>query len=338
MQLKPIISKEAERVLKDIINNEPDNNYWRYRFAGIEHREDIVLRGCFKELQDNGLIKVLWADNIPYNIIVLKDGYMYSEYDDPKRAKLKELLDRAEDIKAPINATYDGGPNLGEYNQPSAIWINDAAIFIERNLHDHPLYEQMKSEIFHKKGRAYSGVKNCLTSVLADDDYWNDVPEVVRKQLDSSPNAMKQHMYDVFISHANSDKQDFVDELNASIEKLGIDIFYDKNILEWGDKWKEKIIEGTKKARYAIIVISENFFGREWTENELDIFMHRENESGQKLILPIIHNITMEQLRDRYPNVAEIQAIDSSKYSTDEIALKFAKVLLKGLKEVPHLS
>ena len=139
-------------------------------------------------------------------------------------------------------------------------------------------------------------------------------------------------MYDVFISHANADKATYVDDLNKSLDKLNIQVFYDKDTLEWGDNWKNKILEGVDKAEFAIIVISENFFGREWTEKELTDFLSRQNRNGQKIILPILHNITVTQLQERYPAVADIQALDSSKYSCDEIALKFAAQLIKRLK------
>ena len=115
-------------------------------------------------------------------------------------------------------------------------------------------------------------------------------------------------------------------------EKLGIKIFYDKKSLEWGDKWKNRILEGTKKAEFAIIVISDNFFDREWTEKELKNFLNKQDRNGQKLILPIVHNITNEDLRKKYPSVAEIQAIDSKNYSCDEIALLFARQLIRRLK------
>ena len=54
---------------------------------------------------------------------------------------------------------------------------------------------------------------------------------------------------------------------------MGINIFYDKESLEWGDNWKAVILNGTKKAEFAVIVISENFFDREWTEKELTEFL-----------------------------------------------------------------
>ena len=91
-------------------------------------------------------------------------------------------------------------------------------------------------------------------------------------------------MYDVFISHANADKADYVNELKESLDKLKIIIFYDTDAIEWGDNWKKKLLESVEKAEFAIIVISENFFGQEWTEKELKEFLYRQNLKGQKIV------------------------------------------------------
>lgn len=81
------------------------------------------------------------------------------------------------------------------------------------------------------------------------------------------------------------------------------------------------------------IVISENFFGREWTEKELHELLNRQNDSGQKIILPLLHNISIRQLEDKYPKVADIHAISTADHSFDEIAFLFAEQLIKRLKE-----
>lgn len=167
-----------------------------------------------------------------------------------------------------------------------------------------------------------------------DEDLFDiiDFIESISNESDISSTKNIYAEYDVFISHANRDKEYLVENLYQSLRKLGINIFYDKESLEWGDNWKDRIINGTKKAEFAIIIISKNFFDREWTERELSEFLNRQNSNGQKLILPIIHNITTEELRNKYPNVADIQTIDSKKYSCDEIALMFAKQLIKRIK------
>ncbi|MBQ3368111.1 toll/interleukin-1 receptor domain-containing protein [bacterium] len=138
-------------------------------------------------------------------------------------------------------------------------------------------------------------------------------------------------MYDVFISHASSDKEEYVNDLKSSIDKLGVKVFYDKDTIQWGDNWKKKLLEGIKTAEFAIIVISEKFFGREWTEKELNDFLKRQNSNGQKIILPILHKISFDQLKEQYPSIADIQAIDSNKYSCDQIALLFAKQLIQRI-------
>ena len=138
--------------------------------------------------------------------------------------------------------------------------------------------------------------------------------------------------YDVFISHANADKSDYVDKLYLVLRKLGVKIFYDTEVLSWGDNWKQVILDGTAKSEFAIIVISENFFDREWTERELEEFLKRQNEGGQKIVLPLLHNISLDMLKEKYPLLGDIQMIDSGRYSKEEITILFAKELIKRLR------
>ena len=73
------ISKEATSLLIEILEHEKESNYWSEKFKGLDRREDTILRGCFGELKDNNLINVVWADNLPYHINILKDGYTIGE-------------------------------------------------------------------------------------------------------------------------------------------------------------------------------------------------------------------------------------------------------------------
>lgn len=187
--------------------------------------------------------------------------------------------------------------------------------------------------MYYLRSMAYSDVFLALATgirVRSCDLRWNKLADLSYPvpPLDEQK-AIVEHVDAVL---ANKDKEDLIEELYQSLNKLGIKIFYDKESLEWGDNWKDRILNGTKKAEFAIIVISENFFDREWTERELNEFLNRQNRNGQKLILPILHNITVSQLQEKYPSIADIQAIDSSKYSCDQIALLFARQLIKRLK------
>lgn len=244
--------------------------------------------------------------------------------------QLNDLLERTKSIKSPINSARLG-TNINEYNRPSEIWVNDVEIFYNQYLKDHPLGSRMQTILFHRSLDAYSQLITCLESIKNDQVFIDKMNGIATEAVPKYQ-AKTLSEYDVFISHANADKEELIEELYKSLDKLGIKIFYDKEVLEWGDKWKDKILEGTKKAEFAIIVISENFFDREWTERELVEFLNRQNRNGQKLILPILHNITVEQLKEKYPSIADIQAIDSAKYTCDHIALLFARQLIKRLK------
>ena len=116
-----------------------------------------------------------------------------------------------------------------------------------------------------------------------------------------------------------------------TIRKLGINIFYDTDSISWGDKWKEQILKGTKESEFAIIIISHNFFGREWTEQELKEFLDQQNDSGQKIVLPLLYEIILKDIKDHYPEVGDIQCL-TTKYSEEEIAIQLAKELIKRFK------
>lgn len=246
--------------------------------------------------------------------------------------ELEELIKRAENIKAPIS-TAPSNMSRDEYNKFREIWMNDVQIFYDNYLKDHALGDRIRTLLFHRASGAFGELVAALTSVSKDRkfiDKMNGIQEV------SVPKYQARTIpeYDLFISHASKDKEELVENLYRSLDKLGIKIFYDKESIEWGDNWKEKILNGVNKAEFAIIVISENFFGREWTERELNELLSRQNRNGQKIILPILKNITMEQLQQKYPSIADIQAIDSKDFSTDEITILFAKQLIKRLKMV----
>ena len=164
--------------------------------------------------------------------------------------------------------------------------------------------------------------------------YFDDKKRISKIQSSASSLEPKiaRKKYDVFISHANKDKLSYVNDLNKVIKQLGINVFYDTDVLSWGDDFKQVLLTGTAESEFAIIVISKNFFGREWTERELNEFLARQNANGQKIILPLLYGITVDELKSQYPTLGNIQAIKSSDYSKSQIAIFLAKELIKRYK------
>ena len=333
-----MISKEAEKLLFEILAHESDADYWSKRFEAADHKEDTILRGCFKELKDNQLVDTKWASNVPYIITVLKDGYYYEKHLHEQKEnimsnfeeELNNLLERTKTIKTPINGA-PLGTNIEGYNRPSKVWVNDFEIFYTKYLGNHPLSNRICKILEERQFNAYTELVSYLESISKDKDFISKINEEGLKMATSTQPIAE---YDVFLSHANNDKLSYVNELYDVIKQLGIKIFYDSEEIDWGDKWKQKLLNGTEKSEFAIIVISDKFFGREWTERELTQFLNRQNNSGQKIILPLLYNTTMKSVAKNYPDLADIQALDSKSKSKEEIAIILARQLIKRYKGI----
>ncbi len=251
------------------------------------------------------------------------------------REYLKELIDRG---TALLNPKYDfntihSALQLSNIDSSQSVitWERDVKDFCHHYLREHFAYQLLCNTFKSVGSHKTATIVNYLERIYNDWSFWDSKEQ----KSSTSPQTYPQlaPTFDVFISHASADKVNYVNALKQSLDKLKINIFYDTDTLGWGDDWKSVILSGVSKAEFAIIIISENFFGREWTEKELTELLNRQNQNGQKIILPIIHDITISQLKEKYPAIADIQLLDSSKYSCDEIALKFAAQLIKRLKK-----
>ncbi|HEX2130848.1 MAG TPA: toll/interleukin-1 receptor domain-containing protein [Actinophytocola sp.] len=66
-------------------------------------------------------------------------------------------------------------------------------------------------------------------------------------------------------------------------------LFRDKDHLEWGEDWRERIDEELARATFFIPVITPSYFGRPECRRELDLFAHRAVERGvDALVMPVI--------------------------------------------------
>nr|7UWG_A Chain A, Molecular chaperone Tir [Acinetobacter baumannii]7UWG_B Chain B, Molecular chaperone Tir [Acinetobacter baumannii]7UWG_C Chain C, Molecular chaperone Tir [Acinetobacter baumannii]7UWG_D Chain D, Molecular chaperone Tir [Acinetobacter baumannii]7UXU_A Chain A, Molecular chaperone Tir [Acinetobacter baumannii]7UXU_B Chain B, Molecular chaperone Tir [Acinetobacter baumannii]7UXU_C Chain C, Molecular chaperone Tir [Acinetobacter baumannii]7UXU_D Chain D, Molecular chaperone Tir [Acin len=133
--------------------------------------------------------------------------------------------------------------------------------------------------------------------------------------------------YDLFISHASEDKEDFVRPLAETLQQLGVNVWYDEFTLKVGDSLRQKIDSGLRNSKYGTVVLSTDFIKKDWTNYELDGLVAREM-NGHKMILPIWHKITKNDVLDYSPNLADKVALNTSVNSIEEIAHQLADVIL----------
>jgi len=110
--------------------------------------------------------------------------------------------------------------------------------------------------------------------------------------------------WDIFISHASEDKKEVVRPLAKELKKLGLSVWYDELTLTIGDSLRRKIDYGLSKSKYGVVVLSRNFFSKEWPQKELDALVAREDH-GKKVILPVWHQLTKEDVIKYSPLIAD---------------------------------
>lgn len=134
--------------------------------------------------------------------------------------------------------------------------------------------------------------------------------------------------FDFFISHASEDKDSIVRPLAELLIKNGHNVWYDEFNLKVGDSLRKKIDEGLKFSKYGIAILSRDFFRKNWTEYELNGLVAREM-NGVKVILPIWHNVTRDEVLSYSPTLADKVALNTAIYSIQEITDELGKLIAK---------
>lgn len=134
--------------------------------------------------------------------------------------------------------------------------------------------------------------------------------------------------WDAFICHASEDKEGFVRPLAESLKQTGLKIWYDEFTLRIGDSLRRSIDRGLKYSRFGVVVLSPAFFAKHWPQVELDGLAQKEVQ-GKKVILPVWHNVTVDDVRSYSPSLADRFAVSSSE-GVEVVVQKLAGAIRAG--------
>jgi|GEM_PF-2828679 len=134
--------------------------------------------------------------------------------------------------------------------------------------------------------------------------------------------------HDLFISHASEDKEDTVLPLAALLREHGLTVWIDNAALKLGDSLRRSIDMGLTNCRFGVVVLSPNFLSKEWPQRELDALLACEDGS-RKFILPVLHNLSHDELKTRAPLIADRLAA-STKNGLDIVAHQILEVAQTG--------
>lgn len=163
------------------------------------------------------------------------------------------------------------------------------------------------------------------------------LPELQQIPLSSIPSLVHGHgglpaaddverEYDVFISHASEDKDDVVRPLAQALQAGGLRVWYDEFELRIGDSLRRKIDKGLGASKFGVVVLSRSFFGKGWTNYELDGLVTR-SVSGDQVLLPIWHNVSKQEVTRFSSSLADKVARNTASQSTAEIAQEIISLI-----------
>jgi len=230
---------------------------------------------------------------------------MNKKHRNPGQAKLAEIISKvlitlAEAPREPTGEAWMRGKQLQEATNLSPIEINDAVKALE---------EQGYVDSLETYGTApfeFNRVSINATGRL----------EFEQRTSQKTPKStqVKEHNkeWDLFICHASEDKKEIVRPLVKALIKEGFQVWYDEFTLTIGDSLRRSIDKGLAQSKYGIVILSPNFFKKNWPQTELDGLAARERE-GKKVILPIWHNIDREYVMKFSPTLADRVAVSTSK-------------------------
>ncbi len=143
----------------------------------------------------------------------------------------------------------------------------------------------------------------------------------------STTGADGEDFFDLFISHASEDKDDFVRPLVEALKAEGINVWYDEHTLKVGDRLRRSIDNGLRRSSFGVMVLSSAFFRKHWTQYEFDGLIAQEMATGNKRILPIWHKVTRDEVMKFSPSLGDIVALDSTRSTIEEIAKDLASLV-----------
>lgn len=151
----------------------------------------------------------------------------------------------------------------------------------------------------------------------------------VREPIEPIDDLFGGQTWDVFLSHASEDKESIAVPLRDALTALGVTVWLDKTEIRIGDSLRRKIDAGIRSSRIGIVVLSDSFFSKGWTNHELDGLVTR-TVAGEQSLLPIWHGVDASDVRRYSPSLADKMALSTADVGIDQIAEQIAEVVLDG--------
>lgn len=120
---------------------------------------------------------------------------------------------------------------------------------------------------------------------------------------------MSKPFYDVFISHAYEDQNEFVSQLAFELKREGLGVWYSGFELTLGGSVITCVSEALLKSRYGVVLISPVYLTKKRAMKELEALFGEEAE--ERRVLPVLHGVPAAAFRAKAPALSNCFCVSS---------------------------
>lgn len=250
------------------------------------------------------------------------------------RKKRDDTATKVQRITKKKKMTNGDVQRLGRYNIDLLKWEKEITKLISEIQKNTSNMEKYKKKITQEQDIQFKSMiqsintqRNTNKQYLRKHDELSSELTKLTKDIERSVEKKQIIEYDLFLSHSSLDKEKYVSELSDNLESKGLEVFEDVKVFKIGDSQTEMMNMGILNSRFVVVFLSHNFIKSGWSDYEFKSFLNREINEKRIIILPIWHNVSYEDVRDYSPYLVDKFALDTGKYSIDEIVESISQVV-----------
>ncbi|MCT6818033.1 MAG: toll/interleukin-1 receptor domain-containing protein [Lysinibacillus fusiformis] len=255
------------------------------------------------------------------------------------RKKRDSQADKLIKLSNKRNKTKMDIQKMGKYNKDLLKQDKDITLIVEQIRKNTEGMNRYKGRLAKEQEKQFKTMLKSMESQTSTNvEYLNSYSEMSKKlnelSLDIKHSVKEKEIieFDVFLSHSSLDKEIFVSELSEKLSNKGLKVFEDVKVFKIGQSQTDMMNMGILNLRFVVIFLSKNFIESGWSQYEFKSFLNREINEKRVVILPIWHEVTVEEVRQYNPYIVDKYAINTSKHTLDEMVDQIHQVVQGSLE------
>lgn len=254
------------------------------------------------------------------------------------RKKRDSQADKLIKLSNKRNKTKMDIQKMGKYNKDLLKQDKDITSLVEQIRKNTEGMNRYKGRLAKEQEKQFKTMLKSMESQASTNvGYLNSYSEISKKlnelSLDIKHSVKDKEIieFDVFLSHSSLDKDIFVSELSEKLSNKGLKVFEDVKVFKIGQSQTDMMNMGILNSRFVVIFLSKNFIESGWSQYEFKSFLNREINEKRVIILPIWHDVSVDEVRQYNPYIVDKYAFNTSKQTLDEMVNQIHQVVIDSL-------